>query len=117
MRSTRVLVSARQRPDQRMSPARLSNSTCSRMTQWVMPRSQTAEWADRVAVRMPARWGLRHELAWAPRLEHDARRLPSDGNTGPRPQHLFDAGDHQLRGPVDPVARPFPPYGRERNRT
>ena len=23
-----------------------------------------AEWADRVAVRMRARWGLRHKLAW-----------------------------------------------------
>ena len=41
-----------------------------------------AEWADRVAVRMRARWGLRHKLAWAPRLEHDARRLPSDGIPG-----------------------------------
>src|SRR3981081_3178615 len=41
-----------------------------------------AEWADRVAVRMRARWGLRHKLAWAPRPEHAAPRPPRDGIPG-----------------------------------
>ena len=53
-----------------------------------------AEWANRVAVRMRARWGLRHKLAWAPRLEHDARR---------RPQHRDQVGQNQIGRPVGPV--------------